>query len=463
MTRRRVVVLLSLVALSTGCAPGIRPEDKASPRPLGHDVPTYTPAARDGGRPLGPAFEEPTDTIALRDAIALTLMHSPELAAYAWETRAREARTVQAGRLPNPILSLQSEDIGASIPAGAAGSVAQPQTTLQLSQLVELAGKRTARRGLANTERELAAWDYEAARMDVLTRVTHAFIDLLFAQELVALTRQTSELLRAVHAGVTARVAAGVVSPIEEAKAAVAVAAADVETARALRLLESSRAQLAARWGRSTATFAGASGALSEVRVPPTLRDLRARLAHNPDLARWAVELSQRQAALAIERSKRVPDVTLAAGYREFGGTTDKAFVVGAALPLPLFDRNGAGTQEAQHRVNKAFEERRAAEVRVAAALAESYRALSSAHQEVTALAETVLPRSREIFDAASEGYRLGRFAYLDVLDAQRTLIGAGTQYLRAVSEYHKAVADAERLIGAPLTEITGVPPEVPQ
>jgi cobalt-zinc-cadmium efflux system outer membrane protein len=39
----------------------------------------------------------------------------------------------------------------------------------------------------------------------------------------------------------------------------------------------------------------------------------------------------------------------------------------------------------------------------------------------------------------------------LDVLDAQRTVIAAGSQHLRALSDYHQAVVNVERLIGAPL------------
>ncbi|MGI9078306.1 MAG: hypothetical protein ACR2G6_13410 [Gemmatimonadaceae bacterium] len=52
----------------------------------------------------------------------------------------------------------------------------------------------------------------------------------------------------------------------------------------------------------------------------------------------------------------------------------------------------------------------------------------------------------------------MGKFGYLDVLDAQRTLIAAGGQYLRAIADYHKAVADVERLIGAPLDGLMNPP-----
>lgn len=450
---RSLAALICAVAVMSACARGTRDVGTASPRPLGRDVPVYHPSASDSGRPRGPAFEDPTDTISLRDAVTLTLLHSPDLSAFAWETRAREARVVQAGRLPNPVAGVEAEDVGASrFSSAGAPQVAQPQTTVQLSQLIELAGKRAARQRLAARDRDLAAWDYEAARIDVFTRVTHAFIDVLVAQEMVALTRQTAQLVQQVHESVGARVAAGVVSPIEETKAEVAVAAERVELNRALRLLDASRGRLASHWGSSEPRFLLAAGDLEAVSSLPPLSALRSQLAQNPELARWAAEISQRQATLAIERSKRVPDLMLTAGYRRFTDARSSAYVVGASLPLPLFDRNSGGIDEAKMRVNKAYEERRSAETHVSAALFDAYRALASAHQEVIAVREAVLPGSRQTFELVSEGYRLGRFGYLDVLDAQRTLIAAGGQYLRAVSDYHKAVANVERLIGAPLT-----------
>ena len=72
------------------------------------------------------------------------------------------------------------------------------------------------------------------------------------------------------------------------------------------------------------------------------------------------------------------------------------------------------------------------------------------------ALRSTVLPGSQQAFEAVSEGYRLGRFGFLDALESQRTLVTNGSQYLRALSDYYKAVANVERLIGAPLNESVG-------
>jgi cobalt-zinc-cadmium efflux system outer membrane protein len=422
-------------------------------------MPVYQPVPGDPGRVQAPAVENPTAAISLREAVALALLHSPELATFAWEARARESRIVQAGKIPNPVVGVLAEDLEVSRLAGNGNSqIVQTQATVQLSQIIELGGKRTARLNLAVLNRELATWDYEAARIDVLTQVTRAFVDVLAAQELVALTTRTTKLVEEVQQSVSARVTAGVVSPIEQTRAEVALAAARVELDRATRLLDASRKRLVAFWGASEPGFQAVVGDLAVRPQPPSFAELSTRVSENPDLARWASEIAQRQASLAVEQSKRVPDVTAIAGYRRFTDADRNALVVGLSIPLPVFDRNEGAISEARDRLAKAYEEQRATQARVTTALAEAYRVLSSTHQEVLTLQAAVLPGSQQTFEAISEGYRLGKFGYLDVLDAQRTLISASGQYLRALADYHKAVADVERLTGAPLTTSASAP-----
>ncbi|MGH8487408.1 MAG: TolC family protein, partial [Gammaproteobacteria bacterium] len=151
------------------------------------------------------------------------------------------------------------------------------------------------------------------------------------------------------------------------------------------------------------------------------------------------------------EETRAIPDLTASFGVRRFTEPGDDALVVGIELPLPVFNRNQGTILEAQRRLTKAEEERRAAEVRVATALSNAYQTLAGAHAEIGALKAQVLPGAQSAFEAASKGYRLGKFGLLDVLDAQRTLFGAKAQYLRALASYHQAVAEVERLIGEPV------------
>lgn len=433
--------------------PALAQQGAAPKRVLGRDLPVFQPLPGEPQRRQTPSPVNPTGAITLPQALALALLHNPALSAFAWETRALEARMVQAGRLPNPTLDVVIEDLAARrFPGTDRDQPVQPQTTLQLSQLIELGGKRTARVRLAQADIDLAAWDYETARIDVLTQVSRAFTDLLAVQETLAVSEETTRLVTQVRENVGARVTAGTVSPIEETRAAVALAAVRADGARARRALEASRTKLALLWGSPVAMFTNAAGDLkAEPPALPAIDTLTSMLSQNPELARWAAELTQREARLALEQSRRQIDVAVSAGYRRFTTIDGNSFVVGASVPLPLFDKNKGGIEEARIRVAEGHEQQRAAIARVAALLADAYAALASAHDEATILRNDALPGAQQTFEAVTEGYRLGRFGLLDVLDAQRTLIAVGGQYVRAISEYHQAVASVERLIGAPL------------
>jgi cobalt-zinc-cadmium efflux system outer membrane protein len=89
----------------TGCAiphvGGLAPE----PRPLGQNVPAFQAPQEPPAIPsYGLQPEEPTGVLTLRQALALALLRNPELASAAWEVRAGEARTLQAGLCPTPNL-----------------------------------------------------------------------------------------------------------------------------------------------------------------------------------------------------------------------------------------------------------------------------------------------------------------------------------------------------------------------
>ena len=64
-----------------------------------------------------------------------------------------------------------------------------------------------------------------------------------------------------------------------------------------------------------------------------------------------------------------------------------------------------------------------------------------------------MLPVAQRAYEATDEGYRQGKFDYLEVLDAQRTLFEAKVQYVSSLTTYHRARAAIERLIGRSLPE----------
>ena len=98
--------------------------------------------------------------------------------------------------------------------------------------------------------------------------------------------------------------------------------------------------------------------------------------------------------------------------------------------------------------LEKTEEQRKEVEANLQAALAEASTKLSSSFSEIYIIQSDVLPLAKSAFDAANQGYRQGKFEYLVALDAQRTFFEIRARYIEALTGYHKARADVERLIG---------------
>ena len=99
-------------------------------------------------------------------------------------------------------------------------------------------------------------------------------------------------------------------------------------------------------------------------------------------------------------------------------------------------------------------------ELRLRADVGAARQRLLTASVEVEALQKEILPGAQSAFDAATKGFELGKFSYLDALDAQRTLLQARSQYLRSLAEAHKSVTDLDRLLGG--TVANGVTASTP-
>ncbi|MHC4682264.1 MAG: TolC family protein, partial [Planctomycetota bacterium] len=126
----------------------------------------------------GPA--DRNEMMTLPRALSLALMHNPVLKAFSWEVRASEARALQASLWPNPELDVEVEEVGG---AGDRSGFDGAETTVQLSQFIELGDKRGKRTKVASLENDISQWDYEARRLDVFTSVVKAFTETLAAQE----------------------------------------------------------------------------------------------------------------------------------------------------------------------------------------------------------------------------------------------------------------------------------------
>jgi len=448
-------MFIALAILSGSCAsPGVSEKPgEYSPNPMQPGLGTHRPgtANTSSPMPMGQVME-PTAALTLRTAIALALLKNPKLSVFEWGVRAEEALVLQAGIRPNPEIELEAEGFGGSRDLRGTDAV---ETSLRLSQLIELGGKRAKRIRVTSLRRDVAAWDYETARLDVLTEVSQNFVGLLAAQERLRLHKDLVEMASQALDTTKERVNAGKVSPLDETRAQVRLTRNRIGLERSRGELIAARKRMAAMWGGLPPSFRQAEGDLYAVSEIPPLEDLLSRLDQNPNLARWETEFHMRQAAIDLERARTIPDVAISGGVLHENETDSAGFVLGLSVSLPLFDRNQGGIREARRRMSQAEEARVAAELEVRASLEVAYESLLSAYRESVALEGEALPGAEAAYQAAQEAYQYGKLGYLDVLEARSSLSEVRSDHIEAVSNYHAVAAEMGRLIGGPLNPDT--------
>lgn len=438
------VLLLGLVGCSSSHEAAWPP-----PSPLGKTYPSYQPPVD----PAGQVQEEvpPLHQLTLREALARTLRHNPDLQVFGWEVRAQEARTLQAGLWPNPEIGADISEFGGTRNLTGTGGA---EIGLGLSQLLPLGGDVGARRRVAARERDLAGWNYEAARLDVFTATAQTFAEVLAAQERLRLADSLLALSLRFARTVGDRAEAGKVSALEATRAGVVRANAEIARSQAAHNLTSARKRLGSLWGNPEPDFEQVVGDFGEIRPVPALQAVADLIERNPDVARFATEMALRQADLWLAKAERIPDPTVSAGPSRSGELGETAFRAGISIPLPLFDRNQGRVQEARYRMQQVDAHFNAARVTVQQQLATAYETLGAAYEAATTLRDEVVPAATKTFEATEEGYREGKFDLLTVLDAQRTLFEATHQYVDAAQTYHQSRAEVERLIGTPLDDL---------
>ncbi|MBW8016037.1 MAG: TolC family protein [Planctomycetes bacterium] len=439
-------LLIAFLAIGvSGCLEEKNESALPQPLSLGQEFSTFQPPVKPAQVEEVTKMSEPTGVITMKDALALALMGNPKLKAFSWGIRVTEAKQLQASLKPNPELGVEFENVGGTGPrSGFDGA----ETTIQLSQLIEMGDKRKKRTKLASLEKKLAGWDYEARRLDVFTEVNKAFIGVLAAQKRLALTQELLRLSEDLLDTVTKRVRAGKDSPLEKTKASVTLSNIEIQHRQSVEKLKFARKQLASTWGSSKTEFESAAGKFDSFSPIPPIEDLRGLIEQNPDIARWASEIDKSKASLELEKSKAIGDITISGGMRRLSVTNDNAIVFGISMPLPVSNRNQGGKRRAIYELARTRQLQRAAHSRVQIEFDRAYQDLSNSYTKASLLSKSVLQGSKSVYAASKTAYSQGKLDYLNVLDAQRTLFEANGQYIEALASYHTAKAQVERLIG---------------
>ncbi len=397
--------------------------------------------------PQPPQQRAASGPLTLRQALQQVANGSPRLDIADRNIGMAEGRRQQANKLPNPTVGIEVDNFA----PGNSENVGGAETTLMLSQLIELGGKRDARVSAALGDADAMRWEKDAARLELLSETTLAFVEALQVQRRIQILERQAATLEKLVPLMQRRVDAGASSPSEVTRTQTAVGMTRLERERARLAFAVARRDLGALMGRDTPDFTAVTGDLNRLVRPVALDLLIKAIDDNPQLMRWTAIRAQRDGELLVARLKPIPDVTASLGWRYYSDTGQSAIRLGVSMPFPVLDRNRGGIAEAQENSRKVHAERATNRLALIAVVAKAHDTANNQLQQLDLIRKTILPAARQTYATIEAGYGQGRFTVLEILDAYRAVADAELMEHEALTSFHSAVATIEGLTASPV------------
>lgn len=394
------------------------------------------------------AVAEPTP-LSLNEALARTLESHPELAQFPYRRRASEARELQAGLRPNPEVVLEVENIGGS---GRFSGTDSTETSLVLSQVIELGGKRGQREQVARRRTDLLEREYQTVRWQVLAETVRRFLQVAEAQEQIRLAELSLELARQSRESIQKRVRAGTTNDASLQRATIALTRAELAVTDARQAGASARVSLAAQWGDSEPLFERVSANLYQLVSMPDFAEVRNHLASSPELQRFLTEKRLREAEMQLASARGRQDLRVGVGVKHFRDTDDHAFTLSLSMPIGVNDRNQGGMAARRAEYEQLALEEKAARVELMARVQRLYQELTVFQQTAEQLRLKALPAARDALGSISRGYERGLYTYLELAEARRERLAVERDILAAAVNFHQTLVTLEQLTGTGLT-----------
>lgn len=396
--------------------------------------------------------QAPPATITLEQAVSTVLAQSPQRqAAGALLDGARTAERF-AGAWPNPAVEVRAENWTFAswpwLPSSEPGAMPGVDFFAVLAQPIELGGKRSSQRAIAASEREIAAAGLSQVERALAGETVRLYLDAVRSRELLKALVSNHEGLDTLLRAMTARVREGYAAEADLAKF-------QAESARVQTQMLRARVDLSRNLSLLGGILRLPAPLGADQLVEPAPRETppgdaaelsKQAAERSPEVIAARARTARARGTWSLERARRVPDLTVAGGYKRTAGA-DTA-VVGVMMAIPLFDTN-------KRAVATATGGRRAAELEEAAVEAQATveaRAIIDAARILGDRARRVdddlLKPAEVVRTAARAAFREGASDILNLVDAERVYVDARREALQLKLDAIAAAIQARLVLG---------------
>lgn len=383
------------------------------------------------------------EVLSLPQAVTRALAHNPVVRAGDRTIVAAERQADLAGLAPPWMVGAEVENVGGS---GPVAGVRAAETTVRLGRVIELGGKRDARRAVSAIDIERSRNALEQTRLELATEAARRFVEVLADQARTDVAAQDLALASELTATVRRWVQAGRSPESDLNLMQIAEARADIEVEHASHELAGARVSLAALWGVVEPDFDTVAGDLFELPAVPSYDALVSRLPDNPVSRGLALDTHAAQARERVAAASAKPDVTVQVGVRRLSTFNDTALVASVSLPLGSASRSALSVARSVAETEAADARAQAQQMDVRQRLFSTYQELLHARTAFEAHHDRMIPMAEAALALTRKGFEAGRFSFVALSQAQRMLLELRNVQIDSAIRYHNLLTDIERM-----------------
>ena len=383
----------------------------------------------------GAAMAQTDDALTWERCLDYTWGHSPDLLSVRSVLREEKYSVISAHSAFLPQLAASASlSYGESESGNAWNSSKSSSAGVSLSQDLYTAGSNQATLRRAAAQLQVVKEQYRQALSDVELKLRVAFIDVLYAQDLMALTEKIAERRADNVRLIQLRFDGGRENAGSLARSTAQLAQAEYEVREAKRSLEYALRNLAAAMGDSEPSVV-VDGDLSAA-APDEPGELAELVKETPDYHIAKIQVESAQDGVVVARSALFPSVGLSASARLGSGDWEDysgSWSLGLNASVPLFSggKNRSNVAAAKEQVIQSEMDLLDTNNSLLASLQEQWNSYVNAVES-----EAI---QKELYDAellrgeiSAAKYKQGLLDYEDWDSIEDTLISQGKSYLQA-------------------------------
>lgn len=386
--------------------------------------------------------------LTLASAVQKTLADNPGLRLFPVRNAGLSGEAETQRQKPALALNADLENVAGT---GDYSGVDRAELTLALASVIELGGKREARTGVAQARLDQLESERQVTALDLAGEATRRYVDVVAAQEQLALARDAGLLAEEALASVQQRANAGAAPEAEVLRAQAALSQMRLSVSTLQNDLHAKKVLLVSLWGDTQPGFDRVSGNLFDLGEAGDFESLYQRALNNPAIHHFAAETRLREVELRLAQAQTALDIQWSGGVRQLQDGDDTALVLGVSVPLFVGKRNAGAIRSAQAARDEVAVRREDAALKLRSQLFAAFENRRQALATVQVLQGEVIPLLTRAQAETRAAYERGRYSYLEWAGARNELVAARRVLIEAAAAALRYRTEIEQLTAEPL------------